>query len=159
MNFRSNHRMNFGARKPAPDWLPWLGVILLTAFIVGMLSACATKTVNPDGTVTDDPPQVAMGKRVKQAQFILDVTSGALSANSAPSCLEGTEGCLSAAKAAEYQGYIAQARDALGLVTSGGDVLPCFAAATCTDAQMQQAGIAIGKVFGLIAKITIPKKA
>lgn len=41
MNFRSNHRMNFGARRPAPDYISWLAVLLLTAFIVGMLSACA----------------------------------------------------------------------------------------------------------------------
>ena len=43
-----------------------------------MTASCATKTVHPDGTKTQDSPQVSLEKRIGQAKLLLATTLGSV---------------------------------------------------------------------------------
>lgn len=153
MNFRA-HRMNFGDRRRlrSSEYFPWLLVILLTAFLIGMLAGCSTFTKNPDGTETQDSPQVSMQKRIRQTQFVLAGVRGAVDASRCSATV--TKDCFDAATANTYIGYLDQAKDALAFADSALTGSPCFIKATCTDAEMQASAEAIGRAVAYIARVT-----
>lgn len=124
----------------------------LLLLLLLLLPACSTFTKQPDGTLTQDTPQVAMQKRIGQVSLLVAAARGSVDT------LQCTNGqvvdCLDKPTADKYRVYLDSASDALNLAQSSLRGAPCFVNASCTDAEMQATAEALGKAIAFVAKVT-----
>lgn len=116
-----------------------------------LLVACATKTTQPDGTDTQDPFSVTLGKRAQQAALILSVTKGAMQGYA-------DNGTITQATADRNKANIDKVLLALSVAVQVGAngqsmLVKCFMDGNCTDAQNMQAAEALGQAFALLGQL------
>lgn len=135
---------------------------LLYTFLLCLLVGCATKTTHPDGTVTEDSPQIRVTKALNSAVLIVASTKGALQGEQQANEKELLKTDLSeerrkelTSKNEDIQGYLeyaALANSALVSASSIATGLPCFTQGTCTDAQLADASTAIAQALVIILR-------